>query len=121
MSPLFKKLNFKNQAEILVINSFPEFEHELKSLDKVTIRRNFNEVKNIEFSVIFVKEQKELDQLSKAIVKKVKGDAILWFAYPKGTSKNLKCEFNRDRGWHVLEENGFDKVGGEQEIIVSNE
>jgi len=33
-----------------------------------------------------------------------------WFAYPKGTSKRFRCEFNRDSGWHVLRSAGFDSV-----------
>jgi hypothetical protein len=31
-----------------------------------------------------------------------KGDAILWYCYPKGSSKKYKCEFNRDTGWEGL-------------------
>jgi hypothetical protein len=30
------------------------------------------------------------------------GDALLWFAYPKQSSKTLRCDFNRDNGWDVL-------------------
>jgi hypothetical protein len=32
------------------------------------------------------------------------------FAYPKGTSKTLKSEVNRDSGWDVLRSAGFDTV-----------
>jgi len=32
------------------------------------------------------------------------------FAYPKGTSKKYKCDFNRDTGWDKLKEAGFDTV-----------
>jgi hypothetical protein len=111
MSPLFKKLNFKNHSEILVLNSFSDFEKELKFLEnKVVIRRNVKEINAIEFSLAFVTKQKELDVLAKVIIKKSKGDALLWFAYPKGSSKKLKCEFNRDIGWDMLEKNGFEKV-----------
>jgi hypothetical protein len=38
------------------------------------------------------------------------GDALLWFAYPKGTSKRYHCEFNRDTGWQVIRDAGFDSV-----------
>jgi len=34
----------------------------------------------------------------------------LWFAYPKGSSKRYKCEFNRDNGWAVLGSLGFEGV-----------
>ena len=35
---------------------------------------------------------------------------MLWFAYPKGTSKRYACEFNRDAGWGVIRAAGFDSV-----------
>jgi hypothetical protein len=38
------------------------------------------------------------------------GDAIVWFAYPKGTSKRYTCDFNRDTGWDVLGRLGFEPV-----------
>jgi hypothetical protein len=38
------------------------------------------------------------------------GDALLWFAYPKGTSKRYQCEFNRDTGWGVIRGAGFESV-----------
>jgi hypothetical protein len=41
---------------------------------------------------------------------KILRDALLWFAYPKGTSKRYACEFNRDTGWHVIRKAGFDSV-----------
>jgi hypothetical protein len=38
------------------------------------------------------------------------GDPVIWFAYPKGTSKKYDCEFNRDNDWHALGEAGFERV-----------
>ena len=34
----------------------------------------------------------------------------MWYAYPKGTSKRYTCEFNRDNGWAVVGEQGFEPV-----------
>src|SRR6476620_9127058 len=31
-------------------------------------------------------------------------------SYPKGTSKKYSCDFNRDDGWEVLRQAGFDGV-----------
>jgi hypothetical protein len=31
-----------------------------------------------------------------------KEDAIVWFCYPKGSSKLYKCDFNRDNGWDEI-------------------
>ena len=38
------------------------------------------------------------------------GDAIVWIAYPKKTSKQYRCEFNRDSGWTLMGEAGFEPV-----------
>ena len=37
---------------------------------------------------------------------------MVWFAYPKGTSKTHKSEINRDNGWQILGELGFEGVRG---------
>jgi len=110
ISALFKKLNLKDQAEIVVVNVPASFEPELSQLDSVRVVRNPSKVKNVEFAIAFAITQAELDRASKELSAKAKGDAILWIAYPKGTSKRYKCEFNRDSGWTVLGEAGFEGV-----------
>jgi hypothetical protein len=110
MSDIFKKLNLKDQKEILVLNPPKSFEPELAALTDVTIHRNIESLKNITFSLAFVTKQAEVDSLARAIAKRAEGDAILWFAYPKASSKNYTCEFNRDTGWSVLGELGFEGV-----------
>ncbi len=35
---------------------------------------------------------------------------MVWFAYPKGSSKKYKAEINRDRGWEALGKKGFEAV-----------
>ena len=64
-------------------------------------------IKALSFVLAFVTKQKEVDTLAEGIIAKAEGDAILWFAYPKGTSKNYTCDFNRDTGWAVISKNGF--------------
>jgi len=110
MSSTFEKLNLKKHQQIIVLNAPESFEHELTALRSVTILRNLHELNEIEFSLAFVTKQREVDTLAKAIVKKAKGDAVVWFAYPKGTSKKYKSEVNRDNGWQVLGSLGFEIV-----------
>lgn len=45
-----------------------------------------------------------------SISPKIKGDGIVWFAYPKGTSKKYKVEINRNRGWQSVVDAGFEGV-----------
>jgi hypothetical protein len=57
-----------------------------------------------------VTQRVELNRMSKALLKRASGDVVLWFAYPKGTSKKYSCDFNRDNGWDLLRKSGFESV-----------
>ncbi len=107
MPPIFQKLNLKNQTEILVLNPPASFEPELASLTGVAVVRDPDLVAGFTFSLAFVIKQLELDEIADRLLPKARGDALLWFAYPKGTSKKYHCEFNRDTGWTVLNLGGF--------------
>src|SRR6202051_586100 len=106
----FNKLNLKDQKQILVLNAPESFEPELKALRGVTVQRDLKNLNQVEFSLAFVTKQKEVDTLGKAVAKKTQGDAVVWFAYPKGSSKKYKSEINRDSGWQVLGDAGFEPV-----------
>jgi hypothetical protein len=110
MPTTFDKLNLKDLREIVVLNAPASFEPELKSLKGVTIHRDLNKVKESPFSLAFVTKKSEVDALSGPIAKLAKGDAIVWFAYPKGTSKKYQCDFNRDNGWDKLQALGWETV-----------
>jgi hypothetical protein len=110
MTPLFQKLNLKDQAEILVLNAPGEFESELSALEGVKVVRKAAGVKKIGFAMGFVTTSAELEKVVKSIVSRLDGDGIVWMAYPKTASRNYKCEFNRDSGWTLLGEVGFEPV-----------
>jgi hypothetical protein len=107
---IFDKLNLKSLTKILVLNAPQSFEPELAALRGITISRSLRGLGEIEFSLAFVTRQKEVDQLAGSIVKIAKGDPVVWFAYPKGTSKQYQSEINRDTGWQALKQAGFDTV-----------
>ncbi len=106
---VFAKLNLKDQNDIIVLNAPASFEPELKALEGVTIRRDAKGG-DIDFSLAFVMTQKEVDTLGPQVAKKAKDDAVVWFAYPKGSSKKYKSEINRDSGWAVMGKAGFEPV-----------
>lgn len=76
------------------------------------------DISGIDFAIVFVTKQNEIDENIKKIFPKLNGDAILWFCYPKGTSKNYKCDFNRDTGWSELGK--FNLEGVKQVAIDEN-
>ncbi len=110
MTPLFKKLNLKDQTEICVVNSPLSFGGELAALQGIKVIRDLKKAKAIRFAIAFASKQAEVDSLSKTLAAKAEGDAVLWFGYPKATSKKFRCEFNRDSGWKVIRSLGFDSV-----------
>jgi hypothetical protein len=110
MATVFEKLNLKDQPEILVLNAPESFIPELAALREVTAHRSLRASREIQFCLAFVTRKKEVDELAGAISERTKGDAILWFAYPKGASKKYKCDFNRDNGWDALKTLGWDTV-----------
>jgi hypothetical protein len=110
MSTVFAKLNLKAQRTIVVLNAPASFDAELETLDGVTVISDAKRAKAVEFAIAFATTQDQLDAASKVLMKQAIGDAIVWVAYPKGTSKRYRCEFNRDSGWTVLRAAGFDTV-----------
>lgn len=110
MQPVFTKLNLKDQKQILVLQSPASFESELAALQGVEIIRDLKKAKAVAFSLAFVTTQKEVDTLAPAVARKTEGDAVVWFAYPKGSSKKYKSQIDRDGGWKVLGQAGFEPV-----------
>jgi len=108
MTPLFKKLNLGDHDVIHVINAPKSFETELAALSDVAVKRALSG--NVQFAIVFATAQKEVDSISTQLIKAAKGDAIIWMTYPKGSSKRYKCDFNRDSGWKMLKDAGFDSV-----------
>jgi len=62
------------------------------------------------FILAFTPYRKDLDRISEAILPYLGKDTVLWFAYPKGTSKKYKCDFNRDKGWDIIMAAGYQGV-----------
>jgi hypothetical protein len=107
---IFQKLNLKAQREIAVLNVPASFEAEVAQLKGIKILRDVRKPTAIQFALAFVTQQSELNRLSRILADGSEGDALLWFAYPKGTSKRYSCDFNRDTGWQVIRKAGFDSV-----------
>jgi hypothetical protein len=108
MTPLFRKLNLGTQRTVHVLDAPASFEPELRQLEGVAVRRAVSG--RSEFAIAFAVTQTQLDEACTKLAQACQQDAVLWIAYPKGSSKNYKCEFNRDTGWSVLGSAGFEPV-----------
>ena len=110
MDAVFKKMNFKDQKNITVINAPESFHANMEAMKPWTNIKTNLRAKRIEFVITFVTEQKEIDQLVPKIIHKLEEDAVVWFCYPKKRSKKYTCNFNRDTGWETLGALGYEGV-----------
>jgi hypothetical protein len=108
MTPLFTKLNLAAHRTLHVLNAPASFEPELAALDGVRVLRAATAP--VTFAIAFVATKTDVDRHAAALVAAAEGDALLWMAYPKQSSKRLRCEFNRDSGWDVLGAAGWEPV-----------
>lgn len=102
MTPLFKKLNFKSHPHIFCINPPASFQTELVAMQAFTTICTTTEPATIEFAMAFGTTLAEVEKFTHQIAPKLAEDGIYWFCYPKKSSKNYTCEFNRDTGWAVM-------------------
>lgn len=111
MTPLFKKLNYKETYNCLVINGPASFKEEVKAMENgFHIHEHPEEMESIDFALVFVTTLAEIESSFNQIQDKLQNDFVLWFCYPKSTSKKYKCEFNRDNGWEFLGKSGMEPV-----------
>ncbi|WP_068822714.1 DUF3052 family protein [Pedobacter psychrophilus] len=111
MTSLFKKLNYKNSSEILILNAPSSFDSELLEMENITaVLRNTNSLKPIDFILCFAKNQSELDESFIKLNPLLNNDSIFWICYPKKTSKKYQCDFNRDTGFEKIRAAGLDSV-----------
>jgi len=110
MTPLFKKMNFKRQERIFVLNSPSEFAAQLVAMMPFTKISTSTRSKIMDFVVIFAKQEEELNALFAKVKDKLIGDAYLWICYPKKSSRKYDSGITRDKGWYALGEADYEPV-----------
>ncbi len=112
MDAILKKLNFKEQKELVILNAPDTLGDIIQGwASDISIAKVFPETaKNVPFVIAFVQTQEEINKLVPQIDAALIPDGLFWIAYPKGSSKRFKCDFNRDKGWDILGELGYEGV-----------
>lgn len=108
MKELLKKLNFRDHKRIAVINAPETFFNELKNtLSDIIVDPEIDQRCPYEFMILFVTSVRDVDNLAPAALHNLTADGILWFCYPRKTSKKYSSGPDRDRGWKALNNAGF--------------
>lgn len=107
---MFKKLNYKGQKVISVINAPKEFCHRIEAMDHLAELRTDISNDSVEFLLIFTLSKDEIKEGARQVARIPERDFILWFAYPKKSSRKYKSDISRDDGWQVLGDLGYEGV-----------
>ena len=108
MKDLLKKLNYKGNKRIAIINAEDFFLAELiKELNDIIIDREIDQRCPYEFIMVFVRSVAEVKDFAPITLHNLIADGTLWFCYPKKTSKKYADGPERDRGWKSLNDAGF--------------
>lgn len=97
---------FKFKGKPLVLNAPQDLQKELIEAGFTTAL--VAKVKSHN-TLIFINNHKEFTSFLSKQLKNIEFDSVLWFAYPKGTSK-IKTDINRDILWATGREYGIDAV-----------
>lgn len=109
MNALLKKLNYAGQKVVAVVGE-AESLGDASAEFGVEVKKSLARTKRIEWVIGFVTKLAEVERFADQVAKATTGDAVVWIAYPKGTSKKYRCEFNRDTGWAAMGAQGFEPV-----------
>jgi len=108
MKNLLDKLNYKWQGRIAVINAEDSFIVSLSGdLKNVMIDREIDPRYPYDFIILFVKSISEVQFLTPIALHNLLADGVLWFCYPKKTSKKYSSDIDRDHGWKALNDSGL--------------
>lgn len=111
MKELLKKLNYREQKRIAVINGEQQFSQAVtKELKGVVTDNEIDQRCPYEFIIIFVKSVSNVRHFAPLALHNLTADGILWFCYPKKSSKLYSSGLERDKGWDSLNKLGFYSV-----------
>jgi hypothetical protein len=108
MQNLLEKLNYKGEKRISIINGVDSFINSVASeLKDVIIDVKIDPRYPYGFIIIFVKSVSEIESITPMTIHNLMADGVLWFCYPKKTSKKYSSDIDRDHGWKVLNDSGL--------------
>jgi hypothetical protein len=112
VSDLLKKLQYAAEAKALVLHAPAAFAPHLETLrEQAAVDLEPQAGVRYGFVMAFVTTLQQVSSIANALHTLLEpGDAKVWMAYPKASSKRHTCEFNRDTGWQAIGDAGLEPV-----------
>lgn len=105
---LIKKLGIKPGYKLLILNAPENYLSLLGELPDGTSLATAPDG-TYDFVQLFVRNAADLNQHAMTAINALKPGGILYFSYPKLSSK-VESDLNRDEGWDVVRKAGWDTV-----------
>lgn len=104
MQEIIKKLNYKNQSPILVLDAPAECTALVQALSAIAeVHTSPQKDRTYDFCLAFCPAKKNLLENAERMHNNYGANAIIWFCYPKQTAPHYTSDLNRDRCWQYLE------------------
>ena len=97
-------------GQVVVLNAPPEFRAVMDKWRAEGLPVSQRRTPGSRFVLAFVTSCADIERSAGAIVSSVGADGILWFAYPKRSSRRYRSDIGRDDSWAVLGRMGFEGV-----------
>ena len=108
MKTLPEKLNYKGQKRIAVINYEKKVNLDpFRNLKDVQVDNEIDQRYPYDFMIIFVTKVTQVRKITPVALHNLIADGILWFCYPKKSSKRIMSDIDRDHGWKALNDMNF--------------
>jgi len=108
MKSLLQKLNYKGQKRIAILRDGKEvFPGIADDLENVVVDNEIDQRFPYDFMIIFVNKISEVKYYAPIALHNLVADGILWFCFPKKTSKIHNPAIDRDHGWKALNDLNF--------------
>lgn len=96
MTETFRKLNYKAQRPVLILNAPESFGPELAAMNEAEIHEKPKKGQTYGFALAFAVMKSDLIKAASDVKPFVGAETVLWFAYPKQTSKAFRSDLNRE-------------------------
>jgi len=109
-TPLRKKLAIKPGYKLLILNAPDGYIDQLNPLPEgATVHTQAAGESGFDFVQVFARSKADVDNHAQSAVRLLKQGGLLWFAFPKKTSK-IKTDVTRDVGWDTLMDMAYGPV-----------
>lgn len=102
---LTKKLQLKGRQ--LIILHLPEH---MEALFPQEVQRADNLTDKAKAVLAFAENRQQLSALIHQVLPKLDRDSVVWFAYPKKSSKRYQSDITRDQGWAEMLQYDYEPV-----------